>query len=154
MRLPLVMEEVMELWDAARIEPQFKCEYTVSTNITASLEQGARVTAKRMGLSGDATKELVERFLGYAHEIKGPDAKPVPPILFCVTKDSRDHSVDSYKNLVMPLFSKMDPAPLTALTHLQAGVHSYWTPEKDLAMGVAPSAAKLWHDAVTMGYFS
>ena len=37
--------------------------------------------------------------------------------------------------------------------HFQAGVHSYWTPEADLPLGVAPGVAKTWHDAITGGYF-
>lgn len=153
MRLPLVIEEVMERWEAAKMQPQFKCEYTVSTNIEASLEEGARVCAERMELDAAGTEELVQRFLGYGRELKGPDVKPVPPVLFCVSKDSRDHGVESYKSLVMPMYAEMDPAPRTALVHFQAGVHSYWTPEDDLPIGIAPSVAQLWHDAVTSGYF-
>ena len=38
----------------------------------------------------------------------------------------------------MPMFARMEPAPKTALMHFQAGVHSYWTPETDLPVGVAP----------------
>ena len=106
-----------------------------------------------MELDAAGTEELVQRFLGYGRELKGPDVKPVPPVLFCVSKDSRDHGVESYKSLVMPMYAEMNPAPRTALVHFQAGVHSYWTPEDDLPVGIAPSVAQLWHDAVTSGYF-
>lgn len=153
MRLPLLIEEVMEAWDAAKTQPQFKCEYTVSTNIEPSLAEGARVTAGRMGLNKAETEALIQQFLGYGRELKGPDVKPVPPILFCVTKDSRDHDAANYRSLVMPMFAKMSPAPKTALVHFQAGVHSYWTPETDLPVGVAPGVAKTWYEAVTGGYF-
>lgn len=153
MRLPLVIEEVMERWEAAKISPQFKCEYTVSTNIEPSLEAGARASAERMGLNEAATEALVQQFLGYGRELKGPSAKPVPPVMFCVAKDSRDHGVESYKTLVMPMYAHMDPAPKTSLTHFQAGVHSYWLAEDALPIGIAPAVAKLWHDAVTSGYF-
>ncbi|MBD19766.1 MAG: hypothetical protein CMM37_01850 [Rhodospirillaceae bacterium] len=153
MRLPLVIEEVMERWEAAKMQPQFKCEYTVSTNIEASLEEGARVSAKRMGLDDVDTEVLVEQFLGYGRELKGEDVKPVPPVLFCVAKDSRDHGVESYRTLVMPMYAEMEPAPKTALVHFQAGVHSYWTSEKELPAGIAPSVAQVWYDAVMGGYF-
>ncbi|MDA0652682.1 MAG: hypothetical protein O3C49_05320 [Proteobacteria bacterium] len=152
MRLPMVIEEVMERWEAAKMQPQFKCEYTVSTNIEPSLEAGARATAERMGLNEADTAALVRQFLGYGRELKGPDAKPVPPVLFCVSKDSRDHGVASYKSLVMPLYAEMNPAPKTSLVHFQAGVHSYWLPEEGLPAGIAPAVAKLWFDAVTGGY--
>ena len=153
MRLPLVMEEVMERWEAAKMQPQFKCEYTVSTNIESSLEEGARVTAERLNLNQKDTDALVSKFLGYARQQSGTETKPVPPILFCVSKDSRDHGVESYKTLVMPMFSKMTPPPKTALVHFQAGVHSYWTEEEGLPLGIAPSVVQLWNDAVKAGFF-
>ena len=153
MRLPLVIEEVMERWEAAKMQPQFKCEYTVSTNIEPSLEAGARATAERMGLNKADTDSLVNQFLGYGRELKGPNSKPVPPIIFCVAKDSRDHGVESYKNLVMPMFAEMDPPPKTSLVHFQAGVHSYWTDEEELPLGIGPVVAKIWYQAVTRGYF-
>ena len=143
----------MAAWEGAKMEPQFKCEYTVSTHIEESLEEGARVCAERMGLDTDETEALVKQFLSYGRELEGPDVKPVPPVLFCVSKDSRDHGAESYKSLVMPMFAEMDPAPKTALVHFQAGVHSYWWSEDELPSGIAPSVAQLWHDAVTSGYF-
>ena len=153
MRLPLVIEEVMEAWEAAKTQPQFKCEYIVSTNVEQSLEEAARVTADRMGVDGEGAEALVRQYLGYGRELRSPGVKPVPPILFGVTKNSRDHDAATYRSLVMPMFERMKPAPKLALVHLQAGVHSYWTPEVDLPAGVAPGVAKLWSDAVTGGYF-
>jgi len=153
MRLPMVIEEVMERWEAAKMQPQFKCEYTVSSNIEPSLEAGARASAERMGLNEADTEALVQQFLGYGRELKGPDAKPVPPVMFCVAKDSRDHGVESYKTLVMPLYAEMNPAPKTSLVHFQAGIHSYWNALDELPVGIAPSVVKLWFEAVTGGYF-
>ena len=95
----------------------------------------------------------MNQFLGYGRELKGENAKPVPPIIFCVAKDSRDHGVESYKNLVMPMYAELDPAPKTSLVHFQAGVHSYWTDEEELPLGIGPAVAKIWHQAVTRGYF-
>ena len=66
--------------------------------------------------------------------------------MFCVAKDSRDHGVESYKTLVMPMYAEMNPAPKTSLTHFQAGIHSYWNTLDDLPIGIAPSVAKLWHE--------
>lgn len=146
MRLPMVIEEVMERWEAAKMQPQFKCEYTVSTNIEPSLMAGARASAERMGLNEADTEALVQQFLGYGRELKGPGVKPVPPVMFCVAKDSRDHGVESYKTLVMPLYAEMNPAPKTSLVHFQAGIHSYWNALDDLPIGIAPSVAKLWHE--------
>jgi hypothetical protein len=51
------------------------------------------------------------------------------------------------------MFSEMTPPPKTALVHFQAGVHSYWTEEEDLPLGIAPSVAQLWNDAVKAGFF-
>ena len=153
MRLPLVIEEVMDRWESAKMQPQFKCEYTVSTNIKQSLEEGARVSAERMGLDATGTEALVKQFLGYGRELTGDRVRPVPPVLFCIAKDSRDHGLESYKTLVMPMYAEMNPAPKTALVHFQAGVHSYWTPETDLPVGIAPSVAQIWYDAVKGGYF-
>ena len=66
---------------------------------------------------------------------------------------SSQAGVESYKSLVMPMYAAMDPAPKTSLVHFQAGIHSYWIPEEELPVGIAPSVAKLWHEAVTGGYF-
>ena len=34
-----------------------------------------------------------------------------------------------------------------------AGVHTYWKPEDELPLGVAPVAAKINNDAIVGGYF-
>jgi hypothetical protein len=47
----------------------------------------------------------------------------------------------------------MQPAPPLALTRVGAGVHSVWTPEKDLPAGIVPSVIKSWKEAVVGGYF-
>ena len=55
--------------------------------------------------------------------------------------------------MILPAFAAMRPAPKTHLTHLGAGVHSFWKAEEGLPRGVAPAAIKLWNDAITGGYF-
>ena len=135
MQLPMLMEEILDTWDRARARPQFKAEYVITHNIAASLTEGAKVSAKRLGMNRDETEALVERYLGYPRELSGPEAPPVPPFLFVITKDSRDHSPEVYKEVILPAFAAMRPAPKTHLTHLGAGVHSFWKAEEGLATG-------------------
>jgi hypothetical protein len=99
------------------------------------------------------TAKLVSHYTGLTHELSGPGVKPVPPFLFVITKDSRDHSPEVYKEVIIPMFREMKPAPRTAVCRLGAGVHTYTKPEADLPIGVAPSAAKLYHDAILGGFF-
>ena len=154
MQLPMLMEEILDTWDRARARPQFKAEYVITHNIAASLTEGAKVSAKRLGMNRDETEALVERYLGYPRELSGPDAPPVPPFLFIITKDSRDHSPEVYREVILPAFAAMRPAPKTHLTHLGAGVHNFWKAEEGLPQGVAPAAIKLWNEAITGGYFA
>jgi len=96
---------------------------------------------------------LADHFVGYTRELKGKDVKPVPPTLFLITKDSRDHSPEVYKEVIIPKFKAMSPAPKIALTRLGAGVHTYATPEEGLPSGVAPVVAKYYFDAITKGFY-
>lgn len=153
MRLPWLMEEIFEAWETARKRPQFKAEYMVTHNIVGALEQAARVSARRLGYDRDRERELVDHYLGFTRELKGPGVKPVPPYLFGLAKDSRDHSPEVYKEVILPMFAAMDPAPRTAVTRFGAGVHTYTKPEKDLPFGIAPPAAKLYHDAIVGGFY-
>ena len=142
MRLPAIMEDILEAWEKAKPRPQFKAEYIVTHAITGSLAEGARVTAARLKMNKDETEALVERFVGYAQELRGPNVKPVPPFLFEISKDSRDHSREVYEEVIMPGFRRMNPAPKIALTRFGAGVHSFWKAEKDLPVGIAPSVLR------------
>jgi len=91
--------------------------------------------------------------VGFSRELSGPSVKPVPPFLFEISKDSRDHSREVYEDVIMPGFRRMNPAPKIALTRFGAGVHSFWKAEKDLPVGIAPSVIKSWKQAVVEGYF-
>ena len=106
MRLPAIMEDILEAWEKAKPRPQFKAEYIVTHAITGSLAEGARVTAARLKMNKDETEALVQRFVGYARELSGPNVKPVPPFLFEISKDSRDHSREVYEEVIMPGFPK------------------------------------------------
>jgi hypothetical protein len=104
-------------------------------------------------MNNDETDALVQRFVGYTRELSGPNVKPVPPFLFEISKDSRDHSPEVYSDVIMPGFRRMNPAPKIALTRFGAGVHSFWKAEKDLPVGIAPAVLRTWKDAVVGGYF-
>ena len=153
MRLPWLMEEILEHWETARKRPNFKAEYVVTHNIVPSLEAAARASARRLGLGRAETAALIDRFVGYTRPLQGAGVKPVPPFLFGISKDSRDHSPEVYREVILPLFRAMKPRPKTAVTRFGAGVHSYWTPEKDLPQGIAPAVAQFYHDAITGGFY-
>jgi hypothetical protein len=153
MRLPALMEDVLEAWEQVKHRPQFKAEYLVTHAITGSLADAARVSAARLKMNREETEALVNRFVGYTRELSGTDVKPVPPFLFEIAKDSRDHSPEVYHEVIMPGFRAMKPAPKIAITRFGAGVHSFWKAEKDLPVGIVPSVIKSWKEAVTGGYF-
>ncbi len=154
MRLPALMEDVLDYWEKSKKRPNFKAEYIVTHNITGSLTEAAKVTAKRLKFNADETDALVRRFVGYTRELSGPAVKAVPPFLFCITKDSRDHSAEVYREVIIPGFQAMKPAPKVSLVRFGAGVHVFWLAEKDLPLGIAPSAVRLWDQAITNGYFT
>src|SRR3954462_1303587 len=82
MRLPWLMEEILDARDVAKKRPQFKAEYMITHNIVGALEQAARAAATRLKMSADQTDKLVAHYLGYTREQRGPGVKPVPPYLF------------------------------------------------------------------------
>ena len=153
MRLPSLMEEILTSWENARRRPQFKAEYIITHNIGASLERAARATAERLQLDQTATDDLVRHYRGYAYPLTGPGAKPVPPVLYCIAKDSRDHSQEVYEQVVLPLFKTIEPVPRVELTRFGAGVHFYVKGEEDLPLGIAPVVAEHYVTAIQQGYF-
>jgi hypothetical protein len=154
MRLPSLMEEIFDAWDAAKKRPQFKAEYMITHNIVPALEAAARAAAARLQMSGAETEKLVAHYLGYTRPLAGPDVKPVPPFLFVISKDSRDHSPEVYREVIIPMFAAMRPAPRVHVTRFGAGVHTYTKPEPGLPVGIAPAAAQFYHDAITGGFFT
>jgi acetyl esterase/lipase len=154
MRLPWLMEEILEVWDIAKKRPQFKAEYMITHNIVGALEQAARAAAARLKMRSDETEQLVAHYLGYTRPLAGPGVKPVPPFLFVISKDSRDHSPEVYREVIIPMFQAMAPAPRVHVTRFGAGVHTYTKPEPGLPVGIAPAAAQLYHDAITGGFFT
>src|SRR5580700_4958452 len=153
MRLPSLMEEILDAWEVARKRPQFKAEYMITHNIVGALERAARAAAARLRLEVAETEELVAHYLGYTRELTGAGVKPVPPFLFVISKDSRDHSPEVYREVILPMFAAMKPAPRAAVTRFGAGVHTYTKPEPGLAVGIAPAAAQFYLQAIQEGFF-
>jgi hypothetical protein len=151
MRLPWLMEEILDAWDIAKKRPQFKAEYMITHNIVGALAEAARAAAARLRLDASKTEELVAHYLGYTRELEG--VKPVPPFLFVISKDSRDHSPEVYREVIIPMFAAMKPAPRVALTRFGAGVHTYTKPEPGLPIGIAPAAAQCYVRAIQEGFF-
>lgn len=154
MRLPSLMEEILDWWDEEKKRPQFKAEYLITHDIAASLGEGARVTARRLGLDPAATELLVAHYQGLSRPLTGPDARPVPNVLFIISKDSRDHSPEVYREVILPAFARIAPAPKVRVTQMLASTHFYMRPEEGLPAGIAPNIAQLFHDAITSGYFA
>ena len=153
MRLPWLMEEILDAWDVAKKRPQFKAEYMITHNIVGALEQAAHAAAARLKLNTAETDKLVAHYLGYTRPLEGPGVKPVPPFLFVISKDSRDHSPEVYREVIIPMFEAMKPAPRTHVLRMGAGVHTYTKPEPGLPVGIAPAAAQFYADAIREGFF-
>jgi hypothetical protein len=152
-KLPWLMEDVFEAWERARRQPQFKAEYLITYGNVEQLGAAARATASRLGLDADETAALVRRFESYPSPLSGPDARPLPPLLYGIARGSRDHTVERYREIVLPTYAALDPAPRASLTVFQAGVHGYEKPEEDLPLGVLPAVAELWDTAISHGYY-
>jgi hypothetical protein len=153
MRLPWLMEEIFDWWDKTKARPQFKAEYVITHNIQSSLEAAARATAERLQLDAAETEKLVQHYKGFPYPQTGPGAKPVPPILFVLAKDSRDHSPEVYEEIVVPMFKQINPAPKVNVTRFGAGVHTYHKAEEGLPLGIVPTVADYYFKAITGGYF-
>jgi len=81
MRLPSLMDEVMENWKKASTAPYFKAEYTVHHNGVASLREAARATSARLKLGPAAGERTMAEYVGYTRELSGPGVKPVADLV-------------------------------------------------------------------------
>ncbi|MBI2822036.1 MAG: hypothetical protein HYX74_07405 [Acidobacteria bacterium] len=151
--LPMLMERVFEDWKKGTSRANLKAEYPIHLNGVETLVAAARAAAKRLNLNAAQTEEMVERYKSYPHELTGPGVKPVPPVILGIAKASPDHSEGAYKQVVLPAFAAMKPAPKVRLVQFDAGTHGYSNPEPGLPMGVAPAVVKLWHEAIMAGYY-
>ena len=152
-RLPWLMEEVFEEWDGRKHLPNIKAQHTVQFAAFDALEAGARAAAARLRLGPVATEELVDHFRGYPRELRGPKVRPLPPLLYGLTRGSRDHTEERYRDVLLPTLAEMQPPPKARLVVFGAGVHGYMRPEPDLPRGIGPAVARLWHSAITEGYY-
>ena len=80
--------------------------------------------------------------------------KPVPPIILGISLASADHTPESYKEITLPMFAAMKPAPKVHLVEFQDGTHFYAEAEPGLPRGVAPAVVQLWHEAIMNGYYA
>ncbi|HEX6511028.1 MAG TPA: hypothetical protein VF157_01930, partial [Chloroflexota bacterium] len=152
-RLPWLMEDVFEAWDKGKTRPNIKAQHTVQFAAFDTLESAARQCAERLRLNAEETEGLVRRFRGYPRELSGPGVKPVPPLLYGVTRGSRDHTAERYRGILMPELAKMEPAPKARLVEYGAGVHGYMKAEEGLPKGIGPAVARLWQQAIDEGYY-
>jgi hypothetical protein len=153
MRLPSLMEEVLDWWDEEKMRPQFKAEYIITHNIQASLEAAARVTADRLALNAQKRADLVALYKGLPYPLTGAEVKPVPNVLFAIAQDSRDHSPEVYAEVVGPMMSRIDPQLQFAVTRFEASTHFYHRAEDGLPVGIGPAVAHHFHQGITRGFF-
>jgi predicted alpha/beta hydrolase family esterase len=155
MRLPMVMEDILENWEHSQKRPQFKAEYVITHGIEASMTAAATATAKRLKYDADETAALIDHYVGLTRELSGPGVKPVPPVMFQISAFSRDHSRAVYEEVTIPMYQKMDPAPKYSLTQFMAGKHGYMAKDEDagLPMGLGPAVFLQWDNAIKGGWF-
>lgn len=154
LQLGRLMDHVFETWDKAKSHAQFKAESTIHFNGLGPLIDGARAAAGRLNLSAEETERLIGRFVGYTRELAGRGVKPVPPALLLISKTSPDHRMDYYKDIYLPMFAAMRPAPKVHVVQLDLGTHFYSDPEQGLPRGVGAAVAKVWHEAIMGGYYA
>jgi len=155
MRLPMVMEDILDGWERSKKRPQFKAEYVITHGIEASLTAAAKVTASRLDFDAQKTQELIDHYVGFTRELRGPGVKPVPPVMFQISAFSRDHSREVYEEVTIPMYKAMDPAPKYSLTQFMAGKHGYMARDDELGLpfGIGPAVFKQWDDGIKSGWF-
>lgn len=151
--LPMKMELVFESWDRAKRQPNFKAEDFIHKNSVESLADAARVTAARLGLEEEETQTLVERYIGYTRELKGPGVKPVPPVLHINGSGDNTVTYERFTEYGKELYDSMTPAPKAHAILFGAGVHSWGYKDEDIPHGIAPAVISMWDQAIREGYF-
>ncbi|MEE8512184.1 MAG: hypothetical protein V3S36_06035 [Acidiferrobacterales bacterium] len=154
-RLPAIMEDILNSWGDVQARAGFKAEYIVTHGIEDSLRAAATVTAERMQLNRKDTEALMARYIGLTRELSGQGVKPVPPVMFQISAHSRDHSIEAYNEVVIPMFRQMEPAPKVSLTQFDAGTHGYMSGEvvEGVNYGIGPAVFQQWDDAIKGGFF-
>lgn len=152
-RLAMVIEEVMEKTERGLSSALFKAENILHFDSPDQMEAAARASAKRLNMGKEETEELVDRYLGYLRGVSGPGVKPVPPLLLIIASNSRDHDARAYREVYLPGYAAMKPAPKVKLYEFATGKHGYSAPEEGLPLGIAPGAMKLWNETIMSGYY-
>lgn len=153
MRLPWLMEEVLDSWEEDRIRPNFKAEYPITHNIVASLEAAAHAVSDRLQLGGNERQKMIAKFLSFGHYDTSVGARPVQPIFYINSANSRDNSPEAFNGIILPMLAQLKPAPRVKATQLGAGTHIYYKPMQDLPFGLTRAAAFLWRQAINDGFF-
>ena len=151
--LPMLIELAFERWERAKKRPNFKAEDFIHKNSTGALEAAAHAVAARLKLSNQETGALVQRYLGYTRELSGPAVKPVPNFLSIHGINDDTVTLDRCRKS-LPLFAQLKPPPKVRAVSLGAGIHSWGWKDETMAQGIVPAVAKLWHDAITNGFFA
>jgi len=151
--LTMLMEEIYGDWEKGTTLPQFKAEYPIHLNGVESLAAAAQAVGTRLSLTAGERNDLVRQYKGYTRELAGEGVKPVPPVLLSISGTSRDHTLERYNRIILPMFAAMNPAPKTHLVQFGAGVHGYERPEPGLPKGIAPAVFQLFYDALMGGFY-
>jgi hypothetical protein len=151
--LPQKMELVFAAWDQAKLQPNFKAEDFIHKNSVESLAEGAGVTAQRLGMGDEETQTLVERYIGYTRDLRGPGVKPVPPVLHINGRGDNTVTYERYTQFGKKLYDAMDPPPRTHAILFGAGVHSWGFKDDEIPHGIAPAVIYMWNEAIQEGYF-
>eukprot|EP01037_Dinobryon_pediforme_P001465 gene1465-1486_t len=151
--LPEFIEKIYAEWHDSTYLPQIKAEYVIHLDAQDALTESAEVTARRLGMTNQETADLVARYRSYPRPLTGDGVKPLPPLLYVITANSRDHSREAYFDIILPALAKIDPAPKARVVQFDAGVHSYQKAEEGLPRGLVPVALDLWVEAIHAGYY-
>jgi hypothetical protein len=152
-RLPWLMEEVFERHAAMLHTPLMKVQHLVQFAAVDQLRAAAQATGKRLGMNDEETAALADRFAGYPFPMQGDDVKPVPPLLYTIMANSRDHTYERYSGQLLPELAKLSPAPKARIVRFAQGIHQYQRSQPGLPWGNAPAVAELWNEAIMKGYY-
>jgi hypothetical protein len=151
-RLPWLMEEVFEKHNSMLHKPLIKAQQIGQFAAYDALKNAARATAKRLNLNAEEAAELEERYLAYPAPLPA-SVKPMPPALYCIMANSRDHSFERYNGVLLPELAKLDQPPKARIVRFATGIHTYQVALPGLPYGTAPAVADMWHEAIMGGYY-
>lgn len=152
-QMAMLMEDIFEAWEADKGKPGIKVEHFVQFAGNEALTAAATALGEILGYDSGQTAELVQRYLGYTKPLSGPGVRQVPPLLYIINENSRDHRVDNYNDVLFPELAKIEPAPKTSLTMFKGGIHNYNKAAEGLPRGVSVVGAKIWYDAIMGGFY-